>query len=81
MHRISVERECGCFRKSNLENNILLESKDDALIKALDMTNTMNDDFCGKHSFQVMESSNNFIIRLKQEPHQTGCCNSGCGCS
>lgn len=80
MHRISVERECGCFKKSNLENNIVLNSKDDALLKALEMSQTMNDDFCGKHEFQVIENAQNFIISLKQEPqsHSSGCCGGGC---
>lgn len=81
MHRISVERECGCFKKSHLENNILLNNKDNALLKALEMTNTMNDDFCGKHEFHVVEKAENFIISLKQEPqsHSSGCCGGGCG--
>lgn len=81
MHRISVERECGCFRKSSLENNIVLQSKDEALLKALEMTNTMNDDFCGKHEFQVIENAENFLISLKEEPQQKsgGCCGGGCG--
>ena len=40
----------------------------------------MNDDFCGKHEFQVIENSNNFIISLKPEPKQSGgCCGGGCG--
>lgn len=81
MHKISVEKECGCFKRSDLENNIIIENKDDALVKALGMSNTMNEDFCGKHEFQVMENANNFIIRLKQEtqPKSSGCCGGGCG--
>lgn len=81
MHRISVEQECGCFRKSDLQNNIVLESKDDALIKALNMSTFMNDEFCGKHEFQVTENANNFVITLKQEAQakSSGCCGGGCG--
>ena len=80
MHKISVEQECGCFKRSDLENNIIIESKDDALSKALNMTTTMNNDFCGKHEFQVVENADNFMISLKQEPQQSsGCCGGGCG--
>ena len=80
MHKIFVERECGCFKRSSLENDIVLKSKDDALVKALDMSNIMNDEFCGKHEFQVVENQNNFIISLKEEAQQkSGCCGGGCG--
>lgn len=81
MHRISVERECGCFRKSDLQNDLMIENKDDALIQAITMTNKMNDEFCGKHEFQVVEQANHFLISLKQEPqsHSSGCCGGGCG--
>ena len=60
MHKIIVEQECGCFRRSGLANNISIESKDEALEKAIDMQNEMNATFCGKHGFQVFESSENF---------------------
>ncbi len=80
MHRIFIEHECGCFKKSNLENNIILDTKDDALLQALNMSNTMNSDFCGKHEFQVIENNNNFLIGIKQTPQKSsGCCGGGCG--
>lgn len=80
MPRIYVEHECGCFRKSDLENNIVIEQKDDALIKAIEMSNQMNNDFCGKHEFHVIEENSHFMIGINQPPQKhSGCCGGGCG--
>ena len=78
MFKIIVEQECGCFKKSSLENGISMDSKDGALLKSLEMRDTMNDDFCGKHTFKVQEVANNFVIAF-QESTSNGCCGGGCG--
>ena len=78
MFKIIVEQECGCFKKSSLENNISMESKDGALLQALEMKETMNDDFCGKHTFKVQEVQDNFVIAFEQST-SNGCCGGGCG--
>jgi len=31
-----------------MQNNISMDSKDEALLKTLEMRDTINDDFCGK---------------------------------
>jgi len=78
MFKVIVEQECGCFKRSDLENGIEIESKDGALLKSLEMRDTMNDDFCGKHTFKVQEVANNFVIAF-QESTSNGCCGGGCG--
>ncbi|MDQ7044146.1 MAG: hypothetical protein Q9M40_06350 [Sulfurimonas sp.] len=64
MFKIVVDRECGCFRRSNLENNLELDSKDAALEKALEMVESMNEDFCDKHSFTLQEAGDTFLIKM-----------------
>ena len=78
MFKIIVEKECSCFKKSDLKNNIELESKDEALLKTLEMRDIMNDDFCGKHKFKVQEVDNNFVIAMNNST-SNGCCGGGCG--
>lgn len=79
MHKIIVEKECSCFRKSDLENNIEVESKNDALIKALRMKDKMNQEFCRKHDFQVVEKDNDFVIFFApQRNNEATCCGTGC---
>lgn len=77
MHKIIVETECACFKKSDLENNIELNSKDKALMKALRMKNTMNQEFCRKHDFQVIEKDDNFLIAFATQ-EKSSCCGTGC---
>jgi len=77
MYKIIVEKECECFKKSDLQNNIELSSKDQALIKALRMKNTMNQEFCRKHDFQVIEKEENFMISFAAQ-EKSSCCGTGC---
>lgn len=77
MFKIIVEKECGCFKRSNLENNISMNSKDEALLKTLEMRDTMNDDFCGKHEFKVQEVQESFVIAMSDST-SNGCCGGGC---
>ncbi|MEN4045863.1 MULTISPECIES: hypothetical protein [Sulfurimonas] len=65
MFKIIVERECGCFKRSNLQSSTEIASKDEALMKSLEMVNHMNDEFCGKHKFKVEEADNTFIIKMQ----------------
>jgi len=80
MYTINIDKECGCFRRSDLENNMTFESNDDALIQATSMKNKMNDEFCGKHDFTMVEDGNTFQI-LMQAPAPTGGCCGGGHCS
>ncbi len=66
MFKIIVEKECGCFKRSDMQNNLEFASKDEALLKTLDMRDTMNGDFCGKHNFKVEEVGNDFVIAMSE---------------
>lgn len=78
MYSVKVEKECGCFRNSDLENNISFDTKDDALTEAINMSNQMNDEFCGKHNFIVTEEGNDLLIAMEMpKSHGGGCCGGG----
>ena len=66
MFKIVVEKECGFFRRSDMQNNVAMDSKDEALTKALEIVNTMNSEFCAKHSFALEEVENTFLIKMVQ---------------
>ncbi|MDA7816910.1 hypothetical protein N9A28_01820 [Sulfurimonas sp.] len=78
MFKVEVETECGCFKRSDLVNGLEIESKDDALMKSIEMRDQMNNDFCGKHEFKVQEAGDKFVIAF-QESTSNGCCGGGCG--
>ena len=78
MFTINVEKECGCFRKSEFENNKSFSSKDDALLQAQLMVNHMNTKFCQKHDFVLSEEGENFKIAVYEaQKANTGCCGGG----
>ena len=80
MSTINIAQECGCFKRSELENNVSFESKDDAMMKAQSMINHMNEKFCGKHGFELSENGNDFSISMKapqQAQASSGCCGGG----
>lgn len=77
MYTISVEKECGCFKRSALENNIAMENKDDAMMRSIDMVNQMNGEFCGKHKFKLIEAGSSFVIAMNDSTSH-GCCGGGC---
>ncbi len=62
MFQVSVAQQCGCFRRSGKAASEDFDNKDDALMHATQMVNTMNSEFCKKHKFNVVEDGNNFVI-------------------
>ena len=64
MYQVNVAQQCGCFRRSGQEASLSFENKDEALIHAQGMVNTMNDEYCQKHNFNVVEDGNQFIIMM-----------------
>ncbi|MDQ7085886.1 MAG: hypothetical protein Q9M36_13685 [Sulfurovum sp.] len=83
MSTIVIDKECGCFKRSSLENNVTFDNKDDALIKAQSMISHMNEKFCGKHGFGLSENGDDFSISMNapQQPQAQassgGCCGGG----
>lgn len=64
MYTVTMEKACGCFKKSDYASTQSFESKDDALMEASSLAKEMNETFCKKHNFSVREEGNNFLITL-----------------
>ena len=82
MFKVMVDKECGCFKRSSLENNLEMTSKDEALMKSIEMKEHMNSEFCGKHGFSIKEEGNTFVIEMGAPvaaEASSGCCGGGCG--
>jgi len=62
MFEVNVAQQCGCFRRSGQAATVSFDNKDDALIHAQEMVSTMNDEYCQKHNFNVVENGNQFVI-------------------
>lgn len=64
MCTITVEKECGCFKKSPFEKIMSFETRDEAQKHLKSMKTRMNTMFCGKHHFEVKEDGENFFIEV-----------------
>jgi hypothetical protein len=56
MITVKIEKECGCFKKSDFESVKSFDSKDEALLYAQVLCQDMNETFCQKHCFNVIET-------------------------
>lgn len=65
MFNVIIERACGCVRKANMDMQTTVDSQEEAAELSLEMCETMNEDFCAKHRFEVTKVENNFIISMK----------------
>ena len=70
MITVHVEKECGCFRKSQYINDQQYVSKRDALLHANLMTNYMNQNFCKKHLFTLEENENSILIKSEERERE-----------
>ncbi|MEA3512845.1 MAG: hypothetical protein U9R37_04535 [Campylobacterota bacterium] len=77
MFTINIDKECGCFKKSDFENNMSFETNDYALMQANLMIKHMNSEFCGKHGFTLTENGNTFQITTSEPEKSGGCCGGG----
>lgn len=65
MFTVKMEKECGCFKRSGMESVKSFENRDDALLEAQEWAEEMNETFCKKHNFNVVEEGNDLIIKVE----------------
>lgn len=65
MYNVKVEKECGCFKRSGMSPIKTFDNKDDALMEANGWVEEMNDTFCRKHNFIVVEEGDDLLIKLE----------------
>lgn len=65
MFNVKMEKECGCFKRSGMESVKSFENRDDALLEAKEWAEEMNETFCKKHNFSVVEEGNDLIIKVE----------------
>jgi hypothetical protein len=80
MFTVEVEKECGCFRKSDYQKEKSFENKDEAILYTESLIDLMHDEFCGKHHFVPHTVNENHVQIVFGSSHGGGCCGGGhCG--
>ena len=64
MITVKMETQCGCFKRSDFQDEQTFGSKEEALKEALAMCEDMNETFCQKHNFSVVEDGDTMMIKL-----------------
>lgn len=64
MYKVTVPQQCGCFRRAGKEALSVYDDKDVALMEATEMANEMNESFCQKHKFNVIEDGEHFVVLM-----------------
>lgn len=81
MYTVHMEEECGCFKKSEYSNHNTFETQQDAYNYAKIVTELMNEEFCGRHTFWAERSvGNSFVVRVALNATYVSGCSTGVSC-
>lgn len=64
MVTLKMEKQCGCFKRSDFKEEQTFETKEEALKEAEAMCEDMNETFCQKHNFTVVENGDEIMIKV-----------------
>lgn len=81
MYSVTVEKECGCFKRSEYKKEKSFDNQQDAFTYSKAMEELMNEEFCKKHLFIAQKTADDqYMIKVAENPKGGGCCGSGhCG--
>lgn len=80
MFTVTVERECGCLKRSEIQKEKSFDKRDDAILYSQTIAEIMNEDFCQKHHFTARAAAGDEFIITVGEGSGGGCCGGGhCG--
>lgn len=65
-YHVVLEKRCLCARKHNTEQIRSFETRVDAEEHAYEWADTLNNNFCGKHGFDIVEVDDNFVISVEE---------------
>lgn len=63
-YHVVLEKLCGCAKKSSLEQIRSFEIRQEAEEHAYEWADNLNNTYCGKHGFDVVEVDDNFVISV-----------------
>jgi hypothetical protein len=66
MHHVVIQSHCRCAIQRGMDRIRSFESKDEAEEHAYEWAESMNNSFCGKHSFDVVEVDEHYVISVEE---------------
>ena len=65
-YHVVLEKRCLCARKHNTEQIRSFETRVEAEEHAYEWADTLNNNFCGRHGFDIVEVGDNFVISVEE---------------
>lgn len=65
-HHVVLEKLCLCARKQKTEQIRTFDTKEEAEEHAYEWADALNNNFCGKHGFDIVEVDDNFVISVEE---------------
>ncbi len=64
-HHVVIEKLCLCALKRKTQQICSFDTKEDAEEHAYAWADSLNNSFCGKHGFDVVEVDDNYVISVE----------------
>lgn len=65
-HHVVLEKRCGCAKGANMEQLRSFDTKEEAEEHAYEWADTLNNVFCGKHGFDIVEVHDKYVISVEE---------------
>ena len=65
VYKVTVQNPCSCFVKRGFAEVQEFQAKDDAKVQVQSMLKEMQDTFCKKHKFQLIEQFGDYTILIQ----------------
>jgi len=65
-HHIVLEKLCSCAQKAKMQQIRSFDTRLEAEEHAYEWADSLNNSFCGKHGFEIVEVDDNFVISLEE---------------
>lgn len=62
MYTIEIIKQCGCFTRRGMNATYTFKTEEEATTKATSLCKEMNEEFCGKHHFEIRTENTTFKI-------------------
>lgn len=62
MYKIEILKQCGCFTRRGMQGEYHYATREEADKKAQNLLTEMNEEFCGKHKFEIKIVDSTFQI-------------------
>ncbi len=65
-YHVVLEKLCGCAKRASLEQLRSFDTREEAEEHAYEWAESLNNAFCGKHGFDIVEVGDNYVVSVEE---------------